>query len=313
MGHDAGVTIPGLIRNVFREVRAIQPRYNRLMPLPPHAPNAIVITTAGINCDQELARAFELAGATPHFVHLNELLAQPDRIDDFDLIGLPGGFSYGDAIAAGRIAAQLMRRALYPAFVRAIEGGTPIIAPCNGFQMAVQMGLLPGPEHGQPWPEDPPRPTLALSNNASARFIDRWCRMEIPNHTRCIWTRDIDSLSELSALLPIAHGEGRFVPESDQLIDRLESAGQIAIRYAGDDNPNGSTANIAGICDATGLVLGLMPHPERFTQWTQHPWWTRLNDQQLHEEPLGLRMFRNAVAYVREQGARHQAHASALR
>jgi phosphoribosylformylglycinamidine synthase I len=278
------------------------------MPLP----NALVITTAGINCDQELGRAFELAGASPHFVHLNELLAQPDRLEEFDLIGLPGGFSYGDAVAAGRIAAHLMRRALYPAFVRAIERGTPIIAPCNGFQMAVQMGLLPGPMNGQPWPDEPPRPNVALSDNASACFIDRWCAMDIPRHTRCIWTRDIDQLSEHSALLPIAHGEGRFVPENENLVHELESAGQIAIRYSADDNPNGSTDNIAGICDASGLVFGLMPHPERFTHWTQHPWWTRLSDLKKQEEPLGLRMFRNAVAYVKEEGNRRQpARASA--
>lgn len=273
-------------------------------------PNALIITTAGINCDQELGRAFSLAGAEPHFVHLNELLAQPDRIDDFDLIGLPGGFSYGDAVAAGRIAAHLMRRSLYQAFVRAIERGTPIIAPCNGFQMAVQMGLLPGPELGESWPSEPPRASVGLANNASASFIDRWCAMEVPHETRSIWTRDTQA-DEHVCMLPIAHGEGRFVPESDELVRNLESAGQIAIRYRGDDNPNGSVGNVAGICDASGLVLGLMPHPERFTSWAQHPFWTRLTDQQKEQEPLGLRMFRNAVAYVSAQGVRtgtrHQA------
>src|SRR5262245_47448521 len=126
--------------------------------MPAHAPSALVITTAGINCDEELAHAFSLAGAAPRFVHLNLLMDDPAIIDQFDLIGLPGGFSYGDAIAAGRIAAQLMRRTLYPAFVRAIERGTPIIAPCNGFQIAAQMGLLPGPVTGEPWPSKAPRP-----------------------------------------------------------------------------------------------------------------------------------------------------------
>lgn len=264
-------------------------------------PSALIITTAGINCDLELTRAFELAGAEPQFVHLNRLIEQPEMVDQFDLIGLPGGFSYGDAVAAGRIAAQLMRRALYPAFVRAIERGVPIIAPCNGFQTAVQMGLLPGPVAGQStgWPAAAPKPTVALTNNASARFIDRWCAVEIPANTRCIWTAGIEA-DPSTALLPIAHGEGRFIPESDELLRQLEDAGQIAIRYAADDNPNGSVGNVAGICDASGLVFGLMPHPERYTQWEHHPWWTRLSSTQMQDEPLGLRMFQNAVAHVKQ-------------
>lgn len=264
-----------------------------------NAPRALIITTAGINCDRELAHAFDLAGAPPTRVHLNKLMAQPELIDEFDLIGLPGGFGYGDAVAAGRIAAQLMRRTLYPAFVRAIERGVPIIAPCNGFQTAVQMGLLPGPAVGERWPSDPPRPTAALTINESARFIDRWCNVEIPAGTRCIWTQGFE-LEGDTAVLPIAHGEGRFIPESDDLIHRLEDSGQIAVRYAEHDNPNGSTANIAGICDATGLVFGLMPHPERFTHWTQHPFWTRLTQRDMNGEPLGLRMFRNAVTVAKE-------------
>src|SRR5215470_4368028 len=115
---------------------------------------ALIITAAGINCDLELGHAFSLAGAEPVFLHLNRLMREPDLIDRFDLIGIPGGFSYGDAIAAGRIAAQLMKRTLYPALVRAIARGTPILAPCNGFQIAVQMGLLPGPApgSGENWP-----------------------------------------------------------------------------------------------------------------------------------------------------------------
>lgn len=260
-------------------------------------PNALVITTAGINCDLELGHAFELAGAAAEFVHLNRLMAEPGLIDRFDLIGIPGGFSYGDAIGAGRIAAQLMRRTLYPALVRAIERGVPIIAPCNGFQIAVQMGLLPGPAVGEPWPATAPRPSVALAQNDSARFIDRWCAIEIPANTRCIWTQGLPSEPQ-TGLLPIAHGEGRFMVENDDVLHRLEESGQIAVRYGEGDNPNGSVGNIAGICDSTGLVFGLMPHPERYTHWTHHPWWNRLNQSQMSEEPLGLKMFRNAVAHV---------------
>ena len=265
-------------------------------------PTALIITTAGINCDRELGFAFELAGAKAEFVHLNALMAEPQIVDRFQLIGVPGGFSYGDAIAAGRIAAQLMRKTLYPVFVRAIKRGVPIITPCNGFQIAAQMGLLPGPELGQSWPQGAPTPTIGLAQNASATFVDRWCSIEIPANTRCIWTQGIEPDAS-TGLLPVAHGEGRFVPESDELLNRLEENGQVALRYVEGDSPNGSAGNIAGICDATGLVFGLMPHPERYTQWTLHPWWTRLDERQKAGEPLGLRMFRNAVAHVKHRNA----------
>ena len=263
-------------------------------------PTALVITAAGINCDLELGHAFTLAGATPEFVHINRLMNEPAIIDRFDLIGIPGGFSYGDAIAAGRIAAHLMRRTLYPALVRAIERGTPIIAPCNGFQIAAQMGLLPGPApgSGEPWPKQPPRATIALAQNQSGRFVDRWCSIEVPANSRCIWTQGLETDAN-SGVLPVAHGEGQFIAESDDLLHRLDDAGQIAVRYSVQDNPNGSAGDIAGICDATGLVFGLMPHPERFTQWTHHPWWTRLSPSAMRIEPLGLQIFRNAVAFVK--------------
>lgn len=265
-------------------------------------PRALIITTAGINCDRELAASFELAGAGAQFRHLNELIADPSLIDDFDLIGLPGGFSYGDAVAAGRIMAQLMRRHLYGPLVRALQRGVPMIAPCNGFQIAAQIGLLPGPEAGEPWPSAPPAPSVALAHNSSARFIDRWVKIEIPAGTRCIWTQGI-TVNHATGRLPIAHGEGRFIPASDEVLRRLEAGGQIAARYAADDNPNGSVANVAGICDASGLVLGLMPHPERYTRWTQHPFWTRLGDEERVGDPPGLAMFRNAVAHAAQFAA----------
>ncbi|MHC5005581.1 MAG: phosphoribosylformylglycinamidine synthase subunit PurQ, partial [Planctomycetota bacterium] len=149
------------------------------------------------------------------------------------------------------------------------------------------------------WPSTPPRPTVALAPNASARFVDRWCGIEIPGDTRCIWTRGIDVDGE-RAVLPVAHGEGRFLAGADDGLDRLAAAGRVAVRYRPGDNPNGSAGDVAGICDETGLVLGLMPHPERFTRWTQHPRWTRLDGSWLSDDPLGLAMFRNAVAHVGE-------------
>lgn len=257
---------------------------------------ALIITAPGINCDLELVEGFSLAGAEPISMHLGELLKNPNALDSFDLIGLPGGFSYGDAIAAGRVMANLMRKTLYPKFVEALQRGVPIIAPCNGFQIAVQLGLLPGPCGSDSFSEEAPVPTIALAQNNSARFIDTWVKFEVPKNTNCIWTKGLTA-TEASSCIPIAHGEGRFVA-SDEVLKQLEENGQIACRYASDDNPNGSIGDVMGICDASGLVFGLMPHPERYVRWTQHPTWTRLNSSEMSGDTIGLQMFKNAVAYA---------------
>ena len=159
---------------------------------------ALIITAPGINCDLELAEGFALAGATPWSVHINELLDNPTLIDEADLVGLPGGFSYGDSIAAGRIMANLMRKTLYPKFADALRRGVPMIAPCNGFQIAVQLGLLPGPIPGSDWSDVVPQPTVALVQNDTARFIDKWVEFKVPSNTRCIWTKNITSTPETS-------------------------------------------------------------------------------------------------------------------
>jgi len=268
-------------------------------------PRALIITAAGINCDLELARAFELAGARAERVHLNDLIAQPEMIESFDLIGVPGGFSFGDAIAAGRVMAALMRKHLYEVFIRAIERQTPIFAPCNGFQILAQTGLLPGPDDGEAWPTAPPRPTISLAQNAGGRFADVWSRVEFPK-SRCIWTRGFDEIDadERVMMLPSAHGEGRFVVDDPSVIARLEANHQIVMRYHPDDNFNGSMHRIAGVCDASGLVFGLMPHPERFARWEQHPFWTRLDEETREGETIGLRMFRSAVEFVNQKSRR---------
>ncbi len=263
---------------------------------------ALIITAPGINCDLELAEAFQLSGATPTLVHINKLMRNPSLIDGADLIGFPGGFSYGDAVAAGRIMANLMRATLYEALVEAIRRGVPIIAPCNGFQIAVQIGLLPGPPPGSDYSKTPLKPTVSLAQNSSARFIDRWVEFVVPSNTRCVWTNNLDVTQETS-IIPIAHGEGRFVPRDGEVLQQLEESGQIACRYGANDNPNGSVGDVMGICDASGLVLGLMPHPERYLRWTQHPQWTRLEKQE--NEPLGLQMFRNAVAHAKQNNTQN--------
>ena len=229
---------------------------------------ALIITAPGINCDLELDEAFECAGASTFNAHINELMDDPSIIDEADLIGLPGGFSYGDAVAAGRIMAGLMRQTMYAQFVKALKRGVPMIAPCNGFQIAVQLGLLPGPTPGQDWTEEPAEPTVALAQNNTARFIDRWVGIDIPQNTRCVWTKDLD-VTEQGAMIPIAHGEGRFHADEDTLKE-LNDYGQVMFQYCDADgnvtpeaNPNGSIQNIAGICSEDRNVMGMMPHPER--------------------------------------------------
>ena len=260
-------------------------------------PKALVITAPGINCDGELALAFEAAGAAPESVLLADLIARPAIVDRFSLIGLPGGFSYGDDGGAGRVLAQLIRRGLYPALAAAVERGVPMIAPCNGFQIAVQAGLLPGPAEGESWPVEPAVPTVALAPNELGRFHDVWTGVEIPESTRCIWTAGLGAVPSEAMVLPSAHGEGRFVAP-DEMMAALESEGRIALRYTEADHFNGSRGRVAGICDASGLVFGLMPHPERYTRWSQHPTWTRLEASVRRGDTPGLAMFRNAVRHA---------------
>lgn len=257
---------------------------------------ALVITAPGINCDLELCEAFTLAGCDVTSELLTRLSRAPSSIDDYDLIGLPGGFSYGDDIAAGRIMAALIRQSIYPALAAAIARGVPMMTPCNGFQIAVQAGLLPGPVAGESWSATPTEPTVALGQNAGARFNDIWTTMEIPTGTRCVWTRNLVMDAD-TALMPCAHGEGRFFADEETIL-ALEGNGQIAVRYGARDHFNGSVNRIAGICDASGLVFGLMPHPERYLHWTQHPRWTRLTAAQRSGTTPGLQMFQHAVAHA---------------
>ena len=253
-------------------------------------PKVLILRAAGTNCDVELAHAFELAGAAPERVHVNALVANVKDLDRFAMIGIPGGFSYGDDIAAGRILANQIVHHFGDALRRFVERGGLIVGICNGFQVLVKTGLLPGGT-----PELRQRVTLTM--NDSGRFEDRWVRLASQTD-RCVWLRGVERIE-----LPIAHGEGKFVPDGDETLEELRAGGQIALRYcdaAGQPapypvNPNGSVDDVAGICDPTGRVLGLMPHPERFTHATNHPTWTRRSKD---AEPDGLQIFRNAVEAV---------------
>lgn len=253
-------------------------------------PRVLVLRAPGTNCDQEAAFAFNAAGGQAELLHVNRLLESPNQLNQFQILCLPGGFSYGDDLAAGRVLAVQVQHFLRDAVenFKAREG--LIWGICNGFQVLIRTGALlePTAEGAQ----------ATLTWNNSGRFEDRWVHLEA-NAQRCVLLRGIYRM-----YLPVAHAEGKFVPRDRETLARLEAGGQIVLRYAtaeGDRasqqypaNPNGSVDDIAGICDSTGRVLGLMPHPERFIDRLQHPRWTR---ESLADEGDGLEMFRNAIEY----------------
>lgn len=249
------------------------------------SPRVLIVRSAGTNCDAETAQAFELAGAKCEFLHINRLLETPDVIANYAILAFPGGFSYGDDISAGRILAGQISSKLMEPIRKFVASGRPVAGICNGFQVLVKTDLLPGKvggETGHP---------ATLAHNTSGRFTCKWIDLKAEPGSKCIWTKNLGELT-----LPIAHGEGRFVPANDAVLGALEANGQVALRYAG-ENPNGSTAAIAGVTDATGLIFGLMPHPERHVRAGQHPAWTSLGSHPDTEGP-GLKIFRNAVELV---------------
>jgi phosphoribosylformylglycinamidine synthase len=257
--------------------------------MPEMTPKTLILRTAGTNCDAELAYAFEQAGASTQTIHIAKLIEQPDLIASFDLIGFPGGFSYGDDIAAGRILANRLKHRLLGPLQDAAKLGVPMIGICNGFQVLVKLGLLP-------FPEDT-KQVCTLADNNSGRFTCKWGPVVADEGSCCIWTQGLSNFD-----LPIAHGEGRFTAPGE-LIEQLKANNQVALRYASDANPNGSDDDIAGICDPSGVIFGLMPHPERYVTATQHPQWTRQGEGFLTETMPGLKFFQNAVQHVLERSA----------
>lgn len=259
-------------------------------------PNALILTGFGINCDYETAAAFEMAGATAHRVHLNDLIAEPRRLHDHQILAIPGGFSFGDDVASGKILANRMRYRLGSELNRFVDNGNLAIGICNGFQVMVKMGLLPRFTSGF-------AQTVTLTHNDSGRFEDRWVHLRAESNGPCVWLRGIDAIE-----LPIRHGEGKFIPQDETVLKALADGNQIALRYTlpnGDPaageypaNPNGSTADIAGICDPSGRIFGLMPHPEAYVTRTHHPQWTR---RDLPEQGAGLTLFQNAVNYLKHR------------
>jgi phosphoribosylformylglycinamidine synthase I len=263
-------------------------------------PRAVVVRAEGINCDEEMVRAFRLAGADAELVHLDRLAREPRLLEACDLIGFPGGFSYGDDIASGRIMGARVRDRLSGVLQAAAARGSAMIGICNGFQVMIQAGLLPGGARGEGGIDGsdgaPPAPSLALCDNISGHYEDRWVGVEPELTSPCIWTRGLAQLAASARMLPVGHGEGRLIFESPAALERLEAGGQIALRYT--DNFNGSEGAVAGVCDPSGRIFGLMPHPDRFLDWTRHPFWTRLDRDRRQGDAPGLAMFRSAVEAV---------------
>lgn len=272
-------------------------------------PNVLILRAPGTNCDKETAFAFEQAGAKTEILHVNRLLETPTLFDRFQILCIPGGFSYGDDVAAGRILGNQFQHHLTDQMRRFKEAGKLILGICNGFQVMIKSGILfdADPQQGMP---------ATLTWNDSGRFEDRWVELGT-NGDKCVFLKGIERM-----YLPIAHAEGKFVARDRQTLAKLEAAGHLALRYLPlsgaiasatasknvtasvaakkeevlpfPDNPNGSWANVAGACDASGRVFGLMPHPERHIDRTQHPRWTRPETTQTGD---GLAIFVNAVKH----------------
>lgn len=260
----------------------------------------LLLRTAGTNCDRELAHAFTLAGASVDTLHINALLADPTQLAPYQILGFPGGFSYGDDIASGKILANQLIHHLQQPLKQFIAEGKLILGICNGFQVLVKSGLLPGPL--PQLTSDDWHPTT-LTYNHSGKFEDRWTTCKSYS-TLCKWIAPGKTLA-----LPIAHGEGRFVTRDEAVLKALVANDQIVFKYidpqTGEptqqfpENPNGSTSAIAGICDITGRVLGLMPHPERISDPLNHPLHNRQSATVLAQAD-GLQLFQTAVQYVRD-------------
>jgi len=253
---------------------------------------AIVLRAAGINCDLETQYALELAGAEAERIHINRIIENPDVLGDCQIVVIPGGFSYGDDVAAGKILANQIIHHLSDKLRAFIDAGKLVLGICNGFQVLVKTGIL-----GKVSPEG--KQQITITNNDSGKFEDRWVYLE-PASKKCIFIE-----AERRIYLPIAHGEGKVVFESEEVFEKIKTDDRIAFRYVDENgnfgpfpiNPNGSTDSIAGLCDSTGRVMGLMPHPERFVRHTQHPHWTRLKDKSRAD---GRTIFDNAVKYIKQ-------------
>lgn len=270
---------------------------------------ALVLTGYGLNCDYETDFSLKSAGADSHRVHINELISGKKdgveiRLSDYQILVFGGGFSWADDHGAGVLMASKLKHHLGDEIEEFIQDGNLIIGICNGFQTLVNLGLLPG--FGGQYRER----SVALTYNDSGNFIDTWVRLKVNPASPSVFTKGLSDME-----LPVRHGEGKFYA-SDEIIEQLFENNQVVLQYADENgegaagqwplNPNGSLRDIAGICDPTGRVFGLMPHPEAFNHFTNHPDWTRKKQElarqgegTFQEEGEGINIFRNAVNYCR--------------
>ncbi len=270
-----------------------------------HTVKALVLTGYGLNCDMEAAHACELAGAIARRIHINEVISGAVSLKDFQLMVFIGGFSWGDDHGAGVIQAVRMKKNAGEKLLDFIGRGNLVLGICNGFQTLVNLGLLPAMDG------DYAARAVALTHNDCGNFRNDWVNLRINRNSPCIFTQGLENIE-----LPVRHGEGKFIAD-DAVIKRLEKENQVVCRYAGSDdapaqgrfpeNPNGSINDIAGICDPTGRVFGLMPHPEAFNHPSNHPDWPRLklrpasSRSAVRSRPVaGTRIFENAVKYFRQ-------------
>ena len=250
--------------------------------------NTVILRAPGTNCDAETVFAFQQAGAEVSLVHVNQLIRHEQRLSDYQIMVIPGGFTYGDDIAAGKVLANELKLKLGDDIQRFIEDGGLILGICNGFQVLVKAGFLPEPADGS-------SSLLTLAANDSGKFECRWVHLEVNKESPCVFTRGIDSM-----YLPVAHAEGKVVanpevlPDLNTVLYYTDEQGNNKAGYP--YNPNGSVENIAGICDASGRIFALMPHPERHIRHTQHPQWTR---QPAKEYGDGFQIFLNAVKWAK--------------
>jgi len=264
---------------------------------------AIVIAGNGTNCEREVAHACKLAGAdVADIVHIAELLAGRVSLEDYHFLNLAGGFLDGDDLGSAKAGANRLlyatvkgsNQTLADQLKQFVADGKLVMGVCNGFQLMVKMGLLPIIDGRF-------EQTCSLTHNDGGRFEDRWTWLQVDPDSPCIFTRGLDAL-----YLPVRHGEGKFVTDGEITLRHLEENHLAVVKYADRDlqptmaypeNPNGSLNAIAGICDPSGRLFGLMPHPEAFVHYTHHPRWTR---EQLPEEGMGLWLYQNAIRFIRE-------------
>jgi phosphoribosylformylglycinamidine synthase I len=252
--------------------------------------NVLVLRAPGTNCDGETAFAFQQAGAVSSLCHINQLIRRERRLSDYQILVFPGGFSYGDDIAAGKVQALELKVKLGEDIRQFVASGGLILGICNGFQVLAKASILPDINQQN-------APPLTLAANDSGKFECRWAHLSVARKSPCVFTQGIDSL-----YLPVAHGEGKVVTdmrglrEINAVVYYTDELGNAEAGYP--HNPNGSMNNIAGVCDPTGRIFALMPHPERHIRFTQHPQWTRKKPR---ESGDGFAIFENAVKWAKSK------------